>query len=299
MERCVLRLLARFLTLAALGACTTPSAPTWPIPEGASTQVVNGYPLTYRSRGFGPIVVFVPGVLTDYRVCESTLAGWEANYRVITVSPRHFFPERWDGRGTDFTFRQHAKDLDAFLETLPGPIYLVGWSFGGRVAFDAARARPDLVRKLVLVEAPLDALVTTPDAGQASVRQRRAEATAKFFNAGDIDGGLAYAIDDINGPGAWAATPQSFRPMLRDNAWTVAGIREEPERVTCADFASLKVPVLLVRGELTTPYFKRIVEEQGSCLPQAKTATIPKAGHASPLLNPPAFKEAVTSFLQP
>jgi hypothetical protein len=51
--------------------------------------------------------------------------------------------------------------------------------------------------------------------------------------------------------------------MLRDNAWTVAGIREEPERVTCADFASLKVPVLLVRGELTTPYFKRIVEEQG------------------------------------
>jgi pimeloyl-ACP methyl ester carboxylesterase len=57
--------------------------------------------------------------------------------------------------------------------------------------------------------------------------------------------------------------------------------------------------VLLVRGELTTPYFKRIVEEQSSCLPQAKTATIPKAGHASPLLNPPAFKETVTGFLKP
>src|SRR5664279_3597517 len=75
---------------------------------------------------------------------------------------------------------------------------------------------------------------------------------AKCLDRGDVDGGLNYSIDAINGAGAWAATPENFRQLLRDNAWTVVGIgREEAARVTCAEFGSLKMPVLLVQGELT------------------------------------------------
>jgi len=282
----------------ALASCQTATPLTWSVPADASTRVVNGYPLAYSSRGTGPTVVFVGGVLTDYRVWRGPLESWEPHFRVVAVSPRHFYPETWNGKSSDFTVAQHAKDLDAFIEALGAPVYLVGWSYGAHIAYAAAHARPDLVKKLVLVEAPLDSLLATSGANANAVRIERADATAKYFERGDVDGGLNYSVDAINGPGAWAATPEPRRQGLRDNAWTVVGIgREEPARVTCADFGSLKMPVLLVQGELTTPRFRQIVAEESRCLPQAEVVTIPKAGHPSPILNPGAFKDAATAFL--
>lgn len=292
--------LAAALQCVGLASCQTTVPQTWSTPPGASTQVVNGYPLTYSSRGSGPTVVFVGGVLTDYRVWQQSLSSWEPQFRVVAVSPRHFFPEKWNGKAADFTVRQHAKDLEAFIESLGGPVFLVGWSYGAHISYEAARARPDLVKKLVLVEAPLDSLLLVADAGANAIRIERANKTEKFFAAGDIDGGLMYSLDAINGAGVWAATPESRRQGLRDNAWTVVGIgREEAARVTCADFGALPMPVLLVQGELTTPRFHQLVAEEFKCLPQAKVVTIPKAGHTSPLTNPSAFHAEAATFLQP
>jgi len=290
--------LASFCMLAACQTATIPQ--TWNTPAGASTQVVNGYPLTYRARGTGPMVVFVPGVLTDYRVWDQALTSWESQYHVVTVSPRHFYPENWNGDGADFTVRQHAKDLDAFIAAQGGPVYLVGWSYGAHIAYEATRARPDLVLKLILVEAPLDSLLASSDGSANSVRIERANETEKFFKANDVDGGLNYSIDAINGKGVWASLPETSRQMLRDNHWTVVGIgREDAVRVTCAEFGALPVPVMLVQGGLTTPRFHQLIAEQARCLPTAKVVTIPKSGHPSPLMNPSAFHDAATAFLRP
>ncbi len=293
--RRLLRTLGLAATTLCVASCQTVVAPTWAIPDDAKTQVVNGYPLTYSVRGSGPVVVIVAGVLTDYRVWQRPLGALESHYRIIAVSPRHFFPEKWDGKGNDFVALQHGKDLDALIESLGGPVYLVGWSYGGRIAYEAAHRRPDLIRRLVLVEAPLDALIAPQDSGAL---RPLADGTARFLDAGDVDGGLKFAVDLINGPGAWAATPEAFRPMLRDNAWTVVGAgRDRSERVTCVEFGSLTMPVLLVKGETTTPFFKQALADQSKCLPQATLATIPKAGHSSPLVNPQAFRETLEAFL--
>lgn len=284
--------------LATMVGCAGPPKPGWSIPEGVAVKSIKGYPLAYSTHGSGPVVVFLPGVLTDYRVWEQALKSWETDYQVIAISPRHFYPEKWDGKGADFTIRQHAKDVDDFIEGLGRPVYLVGWSYGGHIAYEAAFSRPDLIRKLVLVEAPLDSLVAAADEGANSVRIQRAATAANFFEAGDVDGGLEFALDAINGPGVWANAPEMSRRMLRDNAWTVVRIgREEAEPVTCARFGSLKMPVMLVQGQLTTPRFKKIVAEQSRCLPQASVITTPNARHPSPMINPEAFRESVTAFL--
>jgi len=282
-----------------LSACQSVVTPTWAIPPDASIQPVNGYPLAYATRGAGPTVVFVHGVLGDYRYWRGQLDTWSSDFRVIAISLRHFYPEKWNGQGRDFTIRQHAKDLIAFIESTGGPVYLVGWSYGGGPAFEAARARPDLVKKLVLVEGGPDLHATPPGVPGNAAQIQRATVTAKFFDAGDIDGGLKFAIDDINGAGRWDSLPEQNRQALRDNAWTVVGIgREQIDSVTCAEFGSLKMPVLLVWGELTTSRLRQIVQEQSKCLPQAAVATISKAGHPSSLMNPTAFKETVVTFLR-
>ena len=282
-----------------LVSCQTNTPKTWATPAGASTALINGYPLTYTSRGTGPTVVFVGGVLTDYRYWQRPLAEWEKQYRVVAISQRHFFPEKWNGKGSDFGVDQHAKDLEAFIESLGSPVFLVGWSYGAHVSFEAARERPDLVKKLVLAEAPLYSLLSEEDADASAIQARRAKEAEKLFAEGKVDEGLQYSIDSINGEGAWARIAEPVRQTIRDNAWTIVGIgRDESARVTCATFGTLRMPVLLVQGELTTPRFHRLVSKQSECLPQAKVVTIPTAGHTSPSTNPPAFHTAVIEFLQ-
>lgn len=175
----------------------------------------------------------------------------------------------------------------------------MGWSYGGSSAFEVARARPDLVKKLVLVEAVVDLLSVPAGVAGNEVQFQRSIKTEKFFEAGDIDGGLKFSVDDINGAGRWDGLPERNRQAIRDNALTVVGSgREARAKVTCAEFGSLKMPVLLVWEELTTPRLRQFVQEQSKCLPQATITSIPKAAHPVPSMNPPAFKEAVATFLR-
>lgn len=303
MEQRLRRAVVRFLIVAAvcfvLSACQMMVVPpTWTIPLGVSTQTVNGYPLAYTSKGSGPTIVFVHGVLNDYRVWEKPLETWPADFRIVAISMRHFYPEKWDGKGADFTVSQHARDIAGFIESIGGPVYLVAHSYGGRPAYEVARTHPELVKKLVLVEGGPDMRPRPPGVlADADVTERAAK-VAKFFDAGDIDGGLAFAVNDISGPGRWDSVAEAYRQILRDNAWTVVGIgRGEPYTGTCSEFGSLKMPVLLVKGDVTTPRLRDIVLEESKCLPQAPVVTIPKAGHSSPSMNPVGFREAVVPFL--
>ncbi|MSQ71751.1 MAG: hypothetical protein EXR27_10765 [Betaproteobacteria bacterium] len=68
------------------------ASPTWTIPTGVSTKVVNDYPLAYTERGSGPTIVFVHGILSDHRYWQAPLEAWTADFRILAVSLRHFYP---------------------------------------------------------------------------------------------------------------------------------------------------------------------------------------------------------------
>lgn len=294
--------LARVLlcaTLAFLAGCQTPSKiANWSIPQEASVKVVNGYPMAYTDRGKGPTVVFVHGVLGDYRVWQKPLESWVGDYRVVAVSLRHFYPEIWDGKANDFNYAQHARDLAGFIESIGGPVHLVGWSFGGMPAYMVARDRPELVRKLVLVEGGPDFRDQADGVPSNADPIKRAAVTEKFFEAGDINGGLRYAVNDISGPGRWDSLSEEYRQTMRENAWTVVGIgREALWKASCPDFQKLKMPVLLMWGELTTPRLRGIVEAQSKCLSSASIVKIARTGHGVAAGNPQDFRAEATKFL--
>ena len=136
-----------------------------------------------------------------------------------------------------------------FIEQLgAGPVYLVGHSRGGRVAFDAARMRPDLIRKLVLMEATLYSLLPMPTettTAVSSTADRRRPVLLRF-EQGDIEGGLEL-YNDANGPGAWKRRTEAQRQVFRDNAWTLVADVDQSS-VRCTEVGSLTMPVLLVGG---------------------------------------------------
>ena len=144
-------------------------------------------------------------------------------------------------RCDDFTVQQHTEDVAAFISALQaGPVHLLGISRGGHIAFRVAQNFPDLVRALVLagpggVLAPsLETWLApaTPPIAPGSVF---IEAAGRI-RRGEIDEGIALAIDVIVGPGSWERMPEEIKQMMRDNARTVlAQIKEQRAPFARAD----------------------------------------------------------------
>src|SRR5215475_13763529 len=121
--------------LVLLSAWHTDAAAPWILPAGIKTLEVNGYPMAFLESGTGESIVLVHGAGTDYRSWARQVESPPRGFRLIAVSLRHYYPERWHGKGDTFSIRQHAEDLATFIEPLGGgPVYPVAHSRGGSVA---------------------------------------------------------------------------------------------------------------------------------------------------------------------
>jgi pimeloyl-ACP methyl ester carboxylesterase len=278
------------------------------LPPGVKTLQVNGYDMAYLESGSGRPIVMVHGAINDYRAWAAQMEPFARSNRAIAVSLRHYFPERWDGKGGSFSMRQHATDLVSFIKALnAGPVDVVGHSRGAYVSVELALAAPDLIRKLVLAEPALNLddadlfgsrLQENPQANSAAERAAWFKSILNRFQEGDIDGGLEIFVDFVGGPGSWKNRPEAERQMTRDNAWTIKGAEEEQRRrVTCTELESIKAPVQLVGGALSPPTFGAILNVIERCLKNRIRVTIPNASHAMNRMNPAAFNSAVAEFL--
>ncbi len=264
---------------------------------------VNDYDMAYIEVGGGPPLVCVHGSLCDFRVWAPVLGPLSRRHRVIALSLRRFFPEHWNGIGGGFTIAQHAADLIAFIERLgAGPVHLLGHSRGGHLAFRVAQQRPDLLRKLILAEpgGDLDASLAVTDTPVASRPPLGAHVTAatEKIASGDIDGGLAYFWDAIEGQGAWLRLSAAAKQGLRDNALTFLGqINEARQPYSRADAESIRVLTLFIGGQDTTGSLPKVLRALAAHVQGARIAMIPHATHMMFEDDPARFCGAVLDFL--
>ena len=266
------------------------------------TLRVNGYDMAYIEVGRGPPLVCVHGTLGDFRTWSAVMGPLSKTRRVIAPSLRHFFPEHWDGVGDDYLMSQHVSDTIGFIAQIdPGPVDLMGHSRGGHLAFRVAQQRPDLLRKLVLLEpgGDLDASLspaaeTSPTVSLAG----RTAITARKIAAGDIDGALQNFVDGIDGDGAWARLPAAPRQQLRDNVYTLLGqIGENRKPFAKADTQAIRAPTLLIGGGETEGALSQIWHVLSEHIPDARTAVIPGARHWMFDQAPQEFSQVVLEFL--
>jgi pimeloyl-ACP methyl ester carboxylesterase len=125
-----------------------------------------------------PTVVLVHGAWADSSSWSAVVRNLQRDGYTVTVPPN---PLR--GLSSDAAY------LAGYLDTIPGPIVLVGHSYGGAVITNAATADPD-VKALVYVNA------FAPDEGETVVQL----ATAQPGSA--IGGDPATVFDTVPIPGA-------------------------------------------------------------------------------------------------
>jgi pimeloyl-ACP methyl ester carboxylesterase len=273
--------------------------PDWPIPSDIKWEAINGYPMAYRDAGNGTAIVLVHGSVSDYRIWNAQFDVFSQKYRVIAVSLRHFYPERWDGAGTDFSIEQHAQDVAALIKKLNlGKVHLLGHSRGGTVAIEIAKSHPEVIRTLALADGSIEMPVAeTAETKEAAEFTKKAIGTLQDnLKAGDSAKAAEVFVDMLNSAGTWPTLPEPVREMVLTNIYTGLGDKGRP-LTSCADVKKFDFPILLLTAEMSPKKFEFFYNEMRKCRELPASVVIPKAAHGMQLQNPEAFNKAVLEFL--
>jgi len=101
----------------------------------------------------GAPLVLIHGGSASWQTFATIIPDFAARWHVYALDLRgHGRSSRVPGR---YWLQDYADDLAAFLQHLTGPAMLVGHSLGGMVAVMTAGQHPQLVRALVIGDAPL------------------------------------------------------------------------------------------------------------------------------------------------
>lgn len=273
----------------------------WKIPDGMQTVDIDGYPLAYSDTGRGSPVVLIHGSLSDSRSWAAQVESFSPSHRVLALSLRHYHPEPWNGEGVDFSLRQHADDVIAFIGSLGLPAaHIVGHSRGGSIAYIVARDAPACVQSLTLAEPRgLEDLLDPEDIAGDGPRSNADIFAALHANLriGDAVAAAEAFVDAFNGPGNWRSMTRLQQTILLDNINTAVDNGELPQ-MRCEDIAAFGFPVLLIRGEKSLSRYALGLEALRRCNPSiGPVAVIPGAPHGMHRANPAAFNAVVLDFL--
>jgi len=224
-------------------------------------------------------------------------------YRVVAYSRRRNWPNAWPEDDSGCETPIQVADLAALIDVLElGPAHLMGYSYGAIIALLLAAERPDLVRSLILGEAPLLRWLAAMPDGQPVVADFAASVVDPFrdaFTRDQVESGVRVFIDGVIGDGAFDQIPALIQAAIMDNAaeWRLhaeAGEADWPP-FFCENARNVHVPTLLLSGELSPPLFQLSTDELARCLPMVERLTIPDVSHD--LWNPSLTTEAVFGFL--
>lgn len=188
----------------------------------------------------------------------------------------------------------HADDAVAQLAGDPAPALVVGSSFGSVIALDAIRRFPDRFRGAVLIEPPMAA----NDTALAVNR----EFFAAFDRTVETSGGPAAAelfLRTVLGAAAYDRMPRAYQERAKAK-W--AAIRADSHALISylpryAELSTVAVPVLLLGGERSAPYFRPTLEALLGALPNARLEVIAGAGHMLHAEAHRRFTEVVLAFV--
>jgi pimeloyl-ACP methyl ester carboxylesterase len=209
--------------------------------------------------------------------------------------------------GAQFHFRDDVEMLAALLDTLEGPVHLVGHSYGGLLALQLGLRGPERVRSLALFEPVAFGVLHGAAAESAGAAMDAAEATEMHRLASDDKGrggGEAWMegfVDWWQGAGTWRALPepsrQAFLASGRKTFLEVVSLLAD--RTPAERYASLTAPALLLVGERSPALEHRVCARLAQALAHARLEVIPKAGHMGPLTHMSLVNALIAAHLRP
>ncbi len=270
------------------------------------TVLINGDSFSYMDVGKGEPVVFVHGTVGDYRVWGEQMDAFTKNHRVVAFSRRFAYPNKQViNDSTDYSVTAHAKDLTQFIKTLNiGAVHLVGHSYGAFTSLITALEHPELVKSLTLGEPPVMSLLqNVPDGGTLGndFVNEVFIPTAEALNNNNDKKAVELFIGGVLADSLYfSQAPQQQKDLMMDNLLELKAVVSTENlfpHLVCDDIKTLKMPVLLIKGDRSPKILTVIIDELDSCLDNNVLAILPNSSHGLEFQNPIEFNKIVLDFI--
>jgi pimeloyl-ACP methyl ester carboxylesterase len=254
----------------------------------------DGTPIALWRSGTGPPLLLVHGTVSDHATV------W---HLVLPALERHFTVYAMDRRGRGgsgdtppYDLQREAEDVAAVVDSIGEPVNVLGHSYGGLCAIEAALLTGN-VRRLIIYEG-----VTLH--GTNAVRPGVVDRLEARLQAGDMEGMLTAFLHEVAG-----ASPEEIE-LLRSQreAWAVR-MQNAPtiprelralEVYTFAPdaFSNLQIATLLLVGEESPPHELENARGVAEALPDARVVVLPGQQHIAMHTAPELFVGEVVRFLE-
>jgi len=255
---------------------------------------VNGLGTAYRRAGDGPPLVLLHGFIQDSRYWRPQVEDLSHDFTVIA----------WDipgcGQSSDppesFGMGEYADCLAGFLEKIDlGPADIVGLSWGGILAQELYRRRPESVRSLVLAD--------TYAGWKGSLSQEALEERIARCERDCVRPAADWVpswMPELMTAGATEELRREVISMMSD--FHPAGYLRMTLALADCDtrdvLPTIAVPTLLIWGEDDRRSPVNVGRAMCDRIPGARMVVVPNAGHLSSAEQPERFNMEVREFLR-
>jgi len=231
---------------------------------------VNDISMYYEVYGEGPPLVLIHGSGQSIIDMAAQIDGFRDRYQIIVADSRAHGKSGMTEQ--QMTYRQMASDWASLIaELATEPARVIGWSDGGNIALELARAHSELIDRVAVMGANL-----APD--ESAVYPWAVNWVLE--ESANIEKQLADGDTSQN----WAALKQQFYLL-----------RELPD-MTLEELSTIQAPVLVMAGD------RDIIREEHTLLiyqtlPNAHLAIFPGETHFTPATDPELFNRTVDRFM--
>ncbi len=255
---------------------------------------IGGLGIAYRRAGMGPPLVLLHGGFGfDSRAWRPQLDALASEFTVIA----------WDAPGCGgsddppdtFRLPEYADCLAGFIEELHlDRPHVAGLSFGGALALELYRRHPDIPRTLVLAGAYAGWAGSLPP----EVVTERLERLLREAQMEPSQWVPAY-LPGLLTESAPKAMVDEVTSLMRDvhPAGNVAMLRGMAEADLRDVLPSIKIPTLLLYGEVDARSPLPVAQALHAQIPGSKLTVLPGVGHLSNIEAADRFNNEVRAFL--
>lgn len=255
-----------------------------------------------RSSGNGDNIVCLHSSLGSSRQWCGLMAKMQDSYR-ITASDLYGYgdsPSWAEIQG--FTLNDDVDLLAPVLDSMTGPIHLVGHSYGAAVSLKIAQRYAQKISSLTVYEpvafTTLFASADTQTVAHAIIRFKNE--ILQDYQQGRADSATRKFINYWSGLGAWEKLSIQQQAAMSAKIATVITNFEAifAERNILSSLADLDIPTLCLYGEYSPGSTLAISRLLGETLPNITLKAMPGMGHMGPITHSEAINDQIEGFIK-
>ena len=259
-----------------------------------------GLSIDHTDEGRGPTVILIHSSVSGNRQWRLLTEALKGRYRVLAINLYGYGETTpWPGTATQSLYAQ-AQLVLALCEDKPGPVHLVGHSFGAAVALKAASLLGPRVGSLTLLEPIPFHLLRHAGRKEAYLEARELRDHVQCYGAlGEWPKAAQWFADYWLGAGSWGTMPQGrrerFTAGMQPNMFEWDAVMEEQTPV--AEWWLPGVQTLVVSDRATRLPVREIVELFAQACPHWNFQFVAEGGHMAPVTHPDLVNPIVREFL--